>query len=39
VETYVSRLRRKLAGSDTAIRTMRGFGYLLVLDDGGGRAR
>ena len=31
-ELYVSRLRRKLAGSGTTIRTMRGFGYLLVLD-------
>jgi DNA-binding response OmpR family regulator len=35
-EVYVSRLRRKLAGSGTAIRTMRGFGYLLVLDNEGG---
>jgi DNA-binding response OmpR family regulator len=34
-EIYVSRLRRKLSGSGTAIRTMRGFGYLLVLDDAG----
>lgn len=33
-EVYVSRLRRKLIGSGTAIRTMRGFGYLLVLEDG-----
>jgi DNA-binding response OmpR family regulator len=33
VETYVSRLRRKLVGSGTAIRTMRGFGYMLVLDE------
>ena len=33
VETYVSRLRRKLIGSGTAIRTMRGFGYMLVLHD------
>jgi DNA-binding response OmpR family regulator len=32
VEVYVSRLRRKLAGSGASIRTMRGFGYLLVLD-------
>ncbi len=31
-EIYVSRLRRKLAGSGASIRTMRGFGYLLVLD-------
>jgi DNA-binding response OmpR family regulator len=35
-EIYVSRLRRKLAGSGTTIRTMRGFGYLLVLDGEGG---
>ncbi|HEY1393650.1 MAG TPA: response regulator transcription factor [Methylibium sp.] len=33
-EVYVSRLRRKLAGSGTVIRTLRGFGYLLALDDG-----
>lgn len=33
VEVYVSRLRRKLAGSGTVIRTMRGFGYLLALED------
>jgi DNA-binding response OmpR family regulator len=32
-EVYVSRLRRKLLGSGTTIRTMRGFGYLLVLDE------
>jgi DNA-binding response OmpR family regulator len=32
VELYVSRLRRKLVGSGTAIRTMRGFGYFLTLD-------
>jgi DNA-binding response OmpR family regulator len=31
-EVYVSRLRRKLAGSGVAIRTLRGFGYLLTLD-------
>jgi DNA-binding response OmpR family regulator len=31
-EVYVSRLRRKLAGSGTAIRTLRGFGYHLALD-------
>jgi DNA-binding response OmpR family regulator len=31
-ELYISRLRRKLAGSGTAIRTLRGFGYLLALD-------
>jgi two-component system response regulator TctD len=30
VEVYVSRVRRKLAGSGLSIRTMRGFGYLLL---------
>lgn len=30
VEVYVSRLRRKLAGSGVMIRTLRGFGYLLT---------
>lgn len=29
-EVYVSRLRRKLVGSGTAIRTLRGFGYQLA---------
>jgi two-component system OmpR family response regulator len=29
VEVYVSRLRLKLEGADVAIRTIRGFGYLL----------
>ena len=29
-ELYISRLRRKLAGANVAIRTLRGFGYLLV---------
>ncbi len=33
-EVYVSRLRRKLEGSGTAIRTMRGFGYVLELAGG-----
>ena len=32
-ELYVSRLRRKLAGSRLEIRTLRGFGYLLALRD------
>jgi len=32
VEVYVSRLRRKLAGCGTAIRTLRGFGYHLALE-------
>ena len=32
-EVYVSRLRRRLAGSGTGIQTVRGFGYRLVLDD------
>lgn len=31
-EVYVSRLRRKLVGSGAAIRTLRGFGYLLELE-------
>lgn len=31
-EVYVSRLRRKLVGSGTLIRTLRGFGYQLTLD-------
>ena len=31
-EVYVSRLRRKLIGSGTEIRTLRGFGYQLALD-------
>jgi two-component system response regulator TctD len=35
-EVYISRLRRKLAGSDVGIRTMRGFGYLLVAAEPGG---
>ena len=30
-EVYVSRLRRKLAGSGATIRTLRGFGYVLEL--------
>lgn len=34
-EVYVSRLRRKVAGTGLEIRNMRGFGYLLVLADGG----
>jgi two-component system response regulator TctD len=38
VEVYVSRIRRKLAGSGVSIRTMRGFGYLLIdeTQDSGG---
>ena len=32
-EVYISRLRRKLAGSGTSIRTLRGFGYQLTLDE------
>jgi two-component system response regulator TctD len=31
-EVYVSRLRRKLAGSGTSIRTLRGFGYRLAIE-------
>jgi DNA-binding response OmpR family regulator len=39
VDVYVSRLRRKLAGSGVAIMTVRGFGYRLEQDgDAGGRA-
>jgi DNA-binding response OmpR family regulator len=30
-EVYVSRLRRKLAGSNATIRTLRGFGYVLEV--------
>ena len=30
-EVYVSRLRRKLAGSSATIRTLRGFGYVLEV--------
>ena len=30
-EVYISRLRRKLAGSGATIRTLRGFGYVLEL--------
>ena len=32
-EVYVSRLRRKLAGSGLAIRTLRGFGYVLETEE------
>jgi DNA-binding response OmpR family regulator len=31
-EIYVSRLRRKLQGAGVSVRTLRGFGYMLVLD-------
>jgi two-component system response regulator TctD len=34
IEVYVSRLRRKLAGSDLAINTLRGLGYLLAVTSG-----
>jgi len=34
-EVYISRLRRKLAGTGIAIQTARGFGYRLVLEAGG----
>src|SRR5574340_176824 len=37
-DLYISRLRRKLAGSNLQIRTLRGFGYLLALDETQGRA-
>ena len=33
-EVYISRLRRKLAGSGVAIRTLHGFGYVLEIEDG-----
>ena len=32
-ELYISRLRRRLAGSNVVIRTLRGFGYQLALED------
>jgi DNA-binding response OmpR family regulator len=32
VEVYIHRLRRKLAGSGVAIRTLRGLGYLLEVE-------
>ena len=32
IEVYVSRLRRKLAGSDVAVHTVRGFGYRLGIE-------
>jgi len=35
-ELYISRLRRKLAGSNLEIRTLRGFGYLLALREAAG---
>jgi two-component system response regulator TctD len=34
-ELYISRLRRKLAGSSVAIQTLRGFGYMLVSASAG----
>ncbi|ARJ70982.1 response regulator transcription factor [Paracoccus contaminans] len=33
VELYVTRLRRKIEGSGVSIRTLRGLGYQLVLDE------
>jgi DNA-binding response OmpR family regulator len=38
-EVYVSRLRRKLVGSGTVIRTLRGFGYSLALEPDSPAAR
>ena len=32
IETYVSRLRKKLEGSRASIRTLRGLGYQLAAD-------
>jgi len=37
VEVYVSRLRRKLAGTGLGIQTSRGFGYRLVVEAGADR--
>lgn len=34
IEVYIHRLRRKLEGSGLSIRTVRGLGYLLELDQG-----
>lgn len=34
-ELYISRLRRKLAGSGMTIQTVRGFGYMLKIDADG----
>ncbi len=31
VEVYISRLRLKIAGAGVALRTIRGFGYMLEL--------
>lgn len=33
VELYISRIRKKLAGSRVSIRTLRGLGYQLYCDD------
>tara|TARA_R110002110_G_scaffold127541_3_gene306538 strand:+ start:1739 stop:2416 length:678 start_codon:yes stop_codon:yes gene_type:complete len=33
VEVYIARLRRKIADSDVSIRTLRGLGYQLNVDD------
>ena len=32
LEAFISRLRRKLAGSGATIRTLRGLGYLIEAD-------
>jgi DNA-binding response OmpR family regulator len=32
LEAFISRLRKKLAGSGVGIRTLRGLGYSLVLE-------
>jgi two-component system OmpR family response regulator len=34
LEAFISRLRRKLTGSGSAIRTLRGLGYVLEEDEG-----
>ena len=32
LEAFISRLRKKLAGSGATIRTLRGLGYLIEVD-------
>ena len=39
VDVYISRLRRKLAGSGVAIKTVRGFGYRLEPESEAGASR
>ena len=35
LEVYISRLRKRLAGSEIQIRTLRGLGYRLEMTDAG----